>query len=122
MSYDLGLSDPLTGTWLELDSPHQMKGGTYAVGGTPWAALNVTYNYAPHYYRVFPVREGVGGIRSLYGLTGAESLPILDEAIRQLGDETHPDYWKPVEGNAKAALYQLKALAQMRPDGIWKGD
>jgi hypothetical protein len=39
-----------------------------------------------------------------------------------LGDETDPDYWKPAEGNVKRALMQLRALAVMRPDGVWSGD
>lgn len=136
MSYDISLTDPVTGQTLELDTPHQMKGGTYAVGGTTEAHLNVTWNYARHYDRVFksvPLLPGVdphhannsgtvGGIRSIYGLTGAESIPVLKQAIDQLGDDTHYDYWEPTEGNAKRALAQLLALAQMRPDGVWNGD
>lgn len=102
----------------ELDTPHQMKGGTYALGGTPQAWLNITYNYSQHYYRVF----GENGIRSIYGKTGAESLPLLEAAVAQLGDDKDEDYWKATEGNAKAALYQLMAFAKMRPDGVWKGD
>ena len=81
MSYDISLTDPVTGETLQLDAPHHMRGGTYAVGGTTEAHLNVTWNYATHYYRVFtpaPLRPGVdpyhakdggtvGGIRSIYG-------------------------------------------------------
>lgn len=52
MSYDIYLNDPVTGGIIELDEPHQMRGGNYAVGGTTEAWLNVTYNYAKHYYRV----------------------------------------------------------------------
>jgi len=136
MSYDISLTDPVTGETLELDTPHHMRGGTYAVGGTTEAHLNVTYNYSTHYYRVFPRRHAmagdeiydiaedgtVGGIRSIYGLTGAESIPVLQSAIDQLGDDVHPDYWEPTEGNAKRSLTQLLALAKMRPDGVWNGD
>ena len=118
MSYNLGLHDPATGEMLELDAPHHMKGGTYALGGSPYAELNVTYNYSRHYYRVF----GEGGLRSIYGKTGAESIPVLEAAIEQLGDDVDDDYWKGTEGNAKRALRQLLALAQMRPDGVWQGD
>lgn len=118
MSYDLDLVDPITKSVLELDNPHQMKGGTYAIGGTTEASLNVTYNYAPHFYRTM----GDQGIRTIYGMTGADSIPLLDTAIRQLSDDVHDDYWKPTEGNAKRALIQLKMLASMRPDGIWQGD
>ena len=118
MSYDIDLKDPVTKAVIELASPHHMRGGTYAIGGTRDASLNVTYNYAPHFYRTL----GDGGIRKLYGMTGAESLPMLRLAIAQLKDDVDDDYWKPTEGNAKRALMQLAALAEMRPDGIGDGD
>lgn len=134
MSYDIELQDPITKQTLKLDAPHHMRGGTYAVGGTVEASLNVTYNYGPHFRRVFGdtgvelnsfdkmFGGGETGIRKLYGITGAESIPVLESAISQLADDIDPDYWKPTEGNAKRALVQLLALAKMRPDGIWAGD
>lgn len=117
MSYDIHLSDPATGETMELDAPHDMRGGTYCVGGTTEAWINITYNYGPHLHRVLD-----GGIRGLYGKTGAESIPLLKSAIAQLGDDVDPDYWKSTEGNTKAALTKVLALAQMRPDGVWGGD
>jgi hypothetical protein len=139
MSYDISLVDPVTRETLELDAPHHMRGGTYVVGGTTRAHLNVTWNYAPHFHRVFEsveirlhapawmrdlrIAEPLAhGIRTIYGLSGAESLPVLDAAIAKLGDDVDPDYWKATEGNAKRALVQLRALAAMRPDGLWEGD
>lgn len=118
MSYDLGLKDPITNDWLELDEPHQMKGGTYCIGGSQTAEINITYNYAKHFYRVMEE----GGLRSIYGRTGAESIPILEAAIEALGDDVDEDYWKGTEGNAKRSLQQCLALARMRPDGVWDGD
>jgi hypothetical protein len=123
MSYDLGLKDPVTEKWITLESPHQMRGGTYCLTGQPAAKINITYNYAKHFRRVIPPEEnGENGIRALYGKTGAESIPILKKAIAQLGDDVDKDYWSPTEGNAKKALHQCLALAQMCPDGIWDGD
>ncbi len=138
MSYDIELVDPVTRQTLELDAPHHMRGGTYAVGGTTRAHLNVTYNYFDHLARVLPdltftrplapqwMHEHSQlpwrGIRTIYGLTGAESIPMLNRAIDMLGNDTDPDYWKPAEGNVKRALIQLRTLAQMRPDGLWEGD
>ena len=119
MSYDIELVHPVTRKTLKLDQPHHMKGGTYCLGGTTDAELNITYNYAKHYYRVL---DTSAGIRAIYGLTGAESLPLLGKAISTLGDDVSDDYWEPTEGNAKAALMQLQALALMRPDGVWAGD
>lgn len=118
MSYDIELLDPVTKKTIELSQPHFMRGGTYCLTGEPEAHLNVTYNYGVHYYRLM----GEKGIRTIYGMTGAESLKILSEAIQALGDDVSEDYWEPTEGNAKQALLQLAALAHMRPDGIWNGD
>lgn len=117
MSHDIYLMDPITGDTLELDEPHHMRGGTYQVGGTRELHLNVTYNYSRHYAMM-----GVLGICTIYGKTGAESLPIIDAAVSQLGDDVSDDYWDPTEGNAKRALLQLRAMALLRPDGVWNGD
>ena len=118
MSYDIALTDPVTGEVLTLDVPHHMRGGTYAIGGTTKASLNVTYNYCHIFCKVL----GTDGIRSIYGRSGAESIPMLSAAADQLRNDKDDDYWKATEGNAKAAMLQLKALAEMRPDGIWHGD
>ena len=55
-------------------------------------------------------------------MTGAESIPVLERAISALGDDVASDYWIPTEGNAKRPLTQLLAMAQLRLDGVWKGD
>lgn len=125
MSYDLYLVDPITKEELELETPHHMRGGTYAIGGIKKLHLNITYNYSLHYYRVFggdDTPESARGIRTIYGLSGAESIPLLEAAIGQLGDDVDSDYWAATEGNAKRALLHLKALASLRPDGVWRGD
>lgn len=138
MSYDIFLEHPVTKETLLLDMPHQMKGGTYAAGGTREAWLNITYNYSRWYYMegVFPERE-YKGIRSIYGMTGAESIPVLKKAIAVLeasDQELSPEektkleaqgasgYWLPTKANAIAPLHSLLAMAQMRPDGVWAGD
>lgn len=120
MSYDIHLNDPVTKKTLELDEPHFMRGGTYAIGGTKKLCLNITYNYAWIFCR--PEVLGENGIRTIYGLNGAESIPLLKKAIEALSDEVDPDYWKATEGNVKKTLYQLLSMAQMRPDGVWDGD
>jgi hypothetical protein len=118
MSYDIQLVDPVTKKALHAQEPHQITGGTCAMGGTTELWLNITYNYSSHYYRAF----GENGIRTIYGMTGAASIPVLQDAISSLGDDVNDDYWAPTEGNAKRALCQLVALAQLRPDGAWSGD
>ena len=135
MSYDIYLADPVTRETLTMDAPHQMRGGTYAIGGTDEMWVNITYNYARWYYKDYAFGEN--GIRSIYGLSGAESIPVLKKAIADLedsGEELTDEevqkcleqgtsgYWLPTRENAIRPLYQLLALAQMRPDGVWRGD
>ena len=140
MSYDIYLTDPVTRKPLELEAAHHMRGGTYTLSGTTEAWLNITYNYAGWYYRpgVFgETAEGNKGIRTIYGMTGAESIPVLKKAIEALesltvdiSDDERREYerqgatgyWMPTRANAIRPLYQLVALAQMRPDGTWEGD
>ena len=140
MSYDIYLSDPVTHEPLELEAAHHMRGGTYAMGGTTEAWLNITYNYADWYYRpgVFArTKKASKGIRAIYGMTGAQSIPILQRAIakleslnedisdkerREREEQGATGYWMPTRENAIRPLHQLLALAQMRPDGIWEGD
>lgn len=115
MSYDITLNDPIEGEPLPIN--HGMRGGTYCIGGSREAWLNITYNYAPHFQSM-----GEDGIRTIYGMTGAESISLLKKTIEQLGDDLSENYWEATEGNAKRALLQLVALAKMRPDGVWDGD
>jgi hypothetical protein len=122
MSFDVELCDPVTGEVLHTDQPHHMRGGTYQMGGSTELRLNITYNYAKHLFRVLPivVEEKNKGLRGLDGMTGAASLPLFAQAVAQLGDDKSDYYWDPTEGNVKAALLQLTALATMRPDGVWR--
>ena len=140
MSYDISLTDPVTHERIKLDELHYMQGGTYVVGGTTEMWLNITYNYARWYYKpgVFAkTKESSKGIRTIYGMTGAESIPVLKRAIKKLegmtvdiSEKERRDceeqgctgYWLPTRANAIRPLYQLLALAQMRPDGVWRGD
>lgn len=82
MSYDIRLIDPVTREAIEAEAPHLMQGGTYVQGGTAELWLNVTYNYGKHYRRVM----GDDGIRTIYGMTGAESIPILENEYCGDGD------------------------------------
>lgn len=117
MSYDIDLNDPVTGKRIVFNFKHDLKGGTYRMGGNDEAWLNITWNYGI-FYKAF----GEKGIREIYGKTGAESIPMIDAVVAKLGDDVSDDYWDATEGNAKAALLKLRALAQLRPDGIWDGD
>ena len=140
MSYDVSLVDPVTKETLHTDTPHQMRGGTYALGGTSEMWLNITYNYSRWYYKdgVFPTKDGENRrLRSIYGMSGTESIPVLKNAImvlesltEDISNEERKDseehgatgYWMPTRTNAIKPLYSLLAFAQMRPDGVWDGD
>jgi hypothetical protein len=118
MSYDIRLVDAEGNTAL-LKEKHEFKGGRYALGGTIEAEFNVTYNYAPHFYRVL----GDKGVRTIYGMTAADSIPILEKAANLLGRDEDEDYWKPTQGNARRALLTLAAIAKMAPaESKWEGD
>jgi len=119
MSYDIRLCDPVTNETIELTYRHYKIRGTCKDGGKNEAWLNITCNYSPHFYRIIDEDKG---IRAIYGMTGAQSIKILSEAVSKLGDDTCSNYWEPTEGNAKAALLKLIELAEMHPDGIWDGD
>ena len=119
MGYDIHLNDPVTREPIHFEEKHQVHGGNMVLGGTTEAWLHITYNYADHFRSVFGSEDGV---RRIYGLTGAESIPLLKAAIFKLGDEVSLDYWEATEGNAKQALCGLLAFAQLRPDGVWEGD
>ena len=45
MSYDISLVDPVTKEQLYSDVAHDMRGGTYALGGTTELWLNITWNW-----------------------------------------------------------------------------
>jgi hypothetical protein len=114
MSYWVYLTDD-DGNTLEMDDRHDIAGGTYVLGGTAECELNVTYNYAPFFYRVL----GDEGLRGLQGQRAASTIPRLEAAIAQLGDDVVDDYWQPTEGNAKQALKGLLVFAKAFPEGIW---
>lgn len=130
MSYDVRLIDHTTHKVLEADNPHFMQGGTFCPGGTKELWLNITYNYAAVLCKVLQRdvidqsngrRTTLVGLDAINGLYAAETISMLRKAINSLSDEgANESYWHPTEGNVKKALIQLKALADMRPDGVWE--
>lgn len=178
MSYDINLMDPVTGEVAEVPG-HLMHGGTYKADYHPEtgtftpalnteADLNITYNYARYYYEVYEEK----GIRTIYGMSGLESIVVLEKMISfidekykkkgewivtkrektvcydengneidnynvmvgkvvpakkelvkyEVSEGDTSDYWQATAANAIRPLYQLIALAKMRPDCIWEGD
>ena len=93
------------------------EGGTYVSGGTNECVLNITYNYSPLFYEVFPNDEG---LKWLYGKTGKESIPVLEKAVERLGTKRNNDYWKATMGNAGHSLSILLSWAREHPQGKWQ--
>lgn len=126
MSYDINLLDPITKKVIEINDAHFLRGGTYKLGGSTELSLNITYNYSEFLHQMlqpkFTPSEDKSGIRSLYGMTALEAIPILEVAISNLKDDVDEDYWKPTEGNTKKALNNLLTMCKMRPDAIINGD
>ena len=126
MSYDINVLDPITKHVIEINDAHFLRGGTYKIGGSTELSLNITYNYSEFLHKVIQPKstpsEYETGIRSLYGMTALEAIPILEAAISNLKDDFDNDYWKPTEGNTKCALNNLLTMCKMRPDAIIDGD
>jgi hypothetical protein len=116
LSYDLYLTDPDTGEVLQLPYKHSIHGGTYAAEGTYRLYLNVTYNYCDLLIETI----GENGIKRINGMTGAESISVLENAMSNLEGLPIPNYWEPAPGNVKQALRNLCLLAKERPDGVWE--
>lgn len=126
MSYDINLLDPITKNVIEINDAHFLRGGTYKPGGSTELSLNITYNYSEFLHKVIQPQntpsKDKSGIRSLYGMTALEAIPILETAISNLKDDFDKDYWKATEGNTKRALNNLITMCKMRPDAIIDGD
>ena len=118
MSYDIRILAPVTREPVLMECAHFIRGGTYAEHGTNELWFNITYNYAPFYYRAetlgestkaygevpvdgyLPVlREETGGIPGLAFLTIPQARERVLRAINALRDEpldAHGNPYKPV--------------------------
>lgn len=95
--------------------PRFTDGGTYPVGGTTEAELNITYNYGKYYWLCFE-----GGLRWLHGKQAGVTIERLERAVRLLGTTQDFDYWKPTPGNCGHALNILLGWARLHPNAVWE--
>lgn len=113
MSYWITFVDAQAGTTLTLPERHE-EGGTYVLGGTDEASLNITYNYgrlmAEHHVHI---RD------DLHGKRAVDTIPALAAAVAALGSDPDSDYWQPTSGNVGRCCAVLLRWAQDLPDGIW---
>ena len=100
---------------VRFDEPHMLRGGTYIIGGTAEAWLNITYNYSSFYEEFL----GGKGINDLDGKSVRETIPKMMEAACKMQGKTDADYWAKTEGNARKALLDLITLGLKALDGYW---
>ena len=109
MSYDISLLTPCCGCIGHLLENLGEQGGTYIIGGTTNAELNVTFNYANHF-----------NFRGLDGREAKLTIPELEEVVEKLGTERASDYWSPTTGNVGYACSLLLKMAKDLPTHIWE--
>lgn len=97
--------------------PRFVDGGTFKVAGSDTAELNITYNYGDHYGKHLDEQHG---LRWIDGRQASECVQRLQQAVRALGTETDPDYWKATPGNAGYALALLLWWAVLHPDAVFR--
>lgn len=113
MSWDVELTDLDS---IPLEVPSHQEGGTFALGGTETAELNITYNYSPFYYKHIDKKQG---LRWLDKKRAIDTVECLKKAIKALGTVKNSDYWNDTPGNAGYALNILLSWARIHPEGIW---
>ena len=115
MSWDIELIDENGNTVV---IPRHEEGGTYVLGGTDRAELNITYNYSWFYFHFLNKKWG---LRWLSGKKGKETISALEKAVKELGTSQYKkDYWAPTNGNAGYALNILLQWAKLHPTATFK--
>lgn len=87
------------------------EGGTYVLGGSTEASLNITYNYARVYRNINNF-----SITQLHGKKAKDAIQLLEYLVDHLGTDQDVDYWKPTEGNAGYAVFILLTWAKQHPE------
>ena len=112
MSYDVSLE--IGGELVQVES--HTDGGTYVMGGSTDASLNITYNYA-ECYRLTDLKS----IRELDGRRASDVVGRLRSSVEFLGTTTYErDYWAPTPGNAGHAIAILLKWAEANPDAVFR--
>lgn len=109
MSYDVSLGNRDGVVVVENHS----DGGTYVLGGTTKAELNITYNYG----KVYALCDF--SIKDLEGRRASDVIEKMRQVVEKLGTRQHTDYWAPTLGNAGYALSILLKWAEQYPSAIF---
>lgn len=81
MGYGLRLIDK-NGNTCQSKADRYIFGNTICLNGSKDLEFNITYNYSPYYYEVEGFEKD--GIRKIYGLTGKQSIPLLQKIISSI--------------------------------------
>lgn len=113
MSYDVEL---LGADGEPVAVEHFTEGGTYPIGGTDKASLNITYNYSV----IYRIATGFS-INRLNGQKAAATLLDLErlEVMLRGSQPYEKDYWAPTPGNAYVPINRLLAWAKANPEATW---
>ena len=93
-------------------------GGTYAVGGTDSAELNITYNYQYFFQCAHPRTEDFR--TALHGMVAKDIAADLAAIVKELGTDRNADYWAPHPGNVGHMVSILLAWAKQHPNATFR--
>ena len=106
MSYDVNIK--INNKTVILPEKHEITGGTYQVGGTNEAWINITYNYSKWFHDLW-----TDGLYEIEGKTVDTVIPMLKSAVMKLGTKQEKDYWKSTAGNAGHSLNRLLKICKL---------
>ena len=113
MSYSLWLEDKKTGLMCERKKPEVDLGNMLCIGGSDLMEFHITYNYSYYYYEAEGFEEE--GIRTIYGKTGEQSLPLLRNLSAQIMKKyfnASKNRWKQTIRQKQVAVVNGEVLPQ----------
>ena len=102
MGYSLWLENKPDGLMCKRKEPEVDLGNMLCIGGSDLMEFNITYNYSHYYYEADGFEKD--GIRTIYGKTGKQSLPLL----RKLSAQILKKYFNASKNRWKQTIRQKK--------------
>ena len=124
MDYDIHFCEPVTGKPIRFEVMRSHRCSSTEESDTELpvlesAHLAVSYEYAKLFLEVI---DSDAGIRWLFGRTGEECAPRLVGALVRLQGRPARNSGVPDLRFAERVLYRALAYAQLRPDGVFRGN
>ena len=67
-------------------------------------------------------KDNKGKVIDLFETHLSEKDMVKEEITYEISEGPNINYWEATAANAIKPLYQLIAMAKLRPDGVWDGD